>query len=90
MTYTQLLPVTSLARDDSEVGVAQAGRCDSNDDLPGPGARFGHVLEFRRCLRLSESVCQHHVRDCTTRVRPDLLHDGIGDTLVGGGKWCSW
>jgi hypothetical protein len=46
--------------------------------------RLGHALEFRLRLRLGKSVRQHHVRDCTTRVRSDLLHDGIGDTLVGG------
>ena len=45
--------------------------------------RLRHILEFRVCLRLGESVRLHHVRDCTTRARTDLLHDGIGDTLVG-------
>jgi len=72
-------------RSTGEVGVAKARARHSDDDLARSRMRLGHILEFGLCLRLGKSVRLHHVRDCNTCTKTDLLHDGIGDTLVGGG-----
>jgi hypothetical protein len=83
-------PIAAFARDDGEVGVAKARAGHPDDDLARSRMRLWHILKFRLCLRLGESVRLHHVRDCTTRAKTGLLHDGIGDTLVGVANASAW
>jgi hypothetical protein len=54
-----VLPVSSVARYDCEVGMAQTGAGDSNDDLARSRVRLWHLLKRWLRLRLQKSVSEH-------------------------------
>ena len=63
-----VLPVSSIARYDREVGVAQARTGDFDHHLARSGVRLRHVLKLWLRLRLQKSVGKHLFRPCPSVV----------------------
>jgi hypothetical protein len=60
---------------DVNLSVSQRAGCEQTTE---PGTYNHDAMAFH-------TIEPPDMRDCITRVRPGLLDDGIGDTLVGGG-----
>jgi hypothetical protein len=72
----RLEEVVVVAVDDRDVNIRAAQGSSGEQTTEAAAHDYDAVPTVRRNVGL-------HAHDCTTRVKPDLLDDGIGETLVG-------